>query len=162
MNGAYLALAGRIRLELPQIARLVERVSQAWEQSKHSSDDYYIDAVALNMHSFYTSAEHVFEAIADTVDQSRPSHAAWHQELLRQMMAELPGIRPPVLRTETRDALDSYRAFRHVVRNVYTFNLDPVQIGLLVDRLPHTMDLLSHDLHAFADLLEALGSGGSL
>jgi hypothetical protein len=162
MNGAYLALTGRIRLELPQMARLVERVSHAWEQSKHSSDDYYIDAVALNLHSFYTSAEHVFEAIADTVDQTRPSHAAWHQELLRQMEIEIPGVRPPVLCAETREALVGYCLFQHTVRNSNPYLLDPMEIGLLVDRLPHTMDLLSHDLHAFADLLEALGSGGGL
>ncbi|WP_416672242.1 ribonuclease toxin HepT-like protein [Egbenema bharatensis] len=44
----------------------------------------------------------------------------------------IPSVRPAVLSFETRDRLDRYRGFRHVVRNVYTFNLDPEQIGLLI------------------------------
>jgi uncharacterized protein YutE (UPF0331/DUF86 family) len=61
-----------------------------------------------------------------------------------------------VLSLETRDRLDRYRGFRHVVRNVYTFNLDAEQIELLVRQLSPTMERTSQELLAFAGFLEQL------
>jgi hypothetical protein len=46
-----------------------------------------------------------------------------------------------------------------VVRNVYTFNLDTDQIGVLVKELQPTMEQASRELLAFADFLERLAAG---
>ena len=154
MNGIYRTIAGRIRAESQELARVVERTDRIWQQALTSSDDYYVDATALNLHGFYAGLERLLEIIADGVDQAKPGGAHWHDELLRQMAAEIPGVRPPVLSQETRDRLDRYRGFRHVVRNVYTYNLDPEQIGVLVKQLAPTMARVAHELTAFADFLE--------
>ena len=157
-EGAYLALAGRIRLEVGEIARVAERATRIWATAISTSTDYYLDATALNLHSFYAGIEHLLEAIADEVDRTKPAGPTWHQDLLRQMTAEIPTIRPPVIRAETRDRLNRYRGFRHVVRNVYTFNLDADQIGLLMRDLDATWQLVSQDLLAFADTLERMAA----
>ena len=154
MNGIYRTIAGRIRAESQELARVVERTDRIWQQAMTSSDDYYVDATALNLHGFYAGLERLLEIIADGVDQAKPGGAHWHDELLRQMAAEIPGVRPPVLSQETRERLDRYRGFRHVVRNVYTYNLDPEQIGVLVKQLAPTMARVAHELTAFADFLE--------
>ena len=154
MNGIYRTIAGRIRAESQELARVVERTDRIWQQAMTSSDDYYVDATALNLHGFYAGLERLLEIIADGVDQAKPGGAHWHDELLRQMAAEIPGVRPPVLSQETRDRLDRYRGFRHVVRNAYTYNLDPEQIGVLVKQLAPTMARVAHELTAFADFLE--------
>jgi hypothetical protein len=73
------------------------------------------------------------------------------------MTVDVPHVRPAVLRSETQQNLNRYRGFRHVVRNVYTFKLDPEQIALLMKHLPPTMTLAEADLVAFADLLETWG-----
>jgi hypothetical protein len=98
----------------------------------------------------------VFEAIADGVDRTKSTGANWHQELLHQMASEIPAVRPSVLTPATRDRLDRFRGFRHVVRNVYSFQLDPGQIELLIRQLPQTWDRASQELLSFADLLEQL------
>jgi len=49
-----------------------------------------------------------------------PAGEHWHQLLLEQMASEIGGVRPAVISDATRQALDEYRGFRHVVRNVYT------------------------------------------
>lgn len=154
MNGIYRTIAGRIRAESQDLARVVERTDRIWQQAMTSSDDYYVDATALNLHGFYAGLERLLEIIADGVDQAKPGGAHWHDELLRQMAAEIPGVRPPVLSQETRERLDRYRGFRHVVRNAYTYNLDPEQIGVLVKQLAPTMARVAHELTAFADFLE--------
>ena len=154
MNGIYRTIAGRIRAESQELARVVERTDRIWQQAMTSSDDYYVDATALNLHGFYAGLERLLEIIADGVDQAKPGGAHWHDELLRQMAAEIPGVRPPVLSQETRERLDRYRGFRHVVRNAYTYNLDPEQIGVLVKQLAPTMARVAHELTAFAEFLE--------
>jgi len=157
MNGAYRTIAGRIRSELRELARVVERTGRIWQQATTSTDDYFVDATALNLHGVYAGLERLFELVADGVDQAKPTGSRWHDDLLRQMTAEIPDIRPPVLSQETRQHLDRYRGFRHVVRNVYTYNLDPEQIATLVRQLAPTMDRVSQELCAFADFLEQLG-----
>ncbi|CAN2039948.1 HepT-like domain-containing protein [Candidatus Magnetomoraceae bacterium gMMP-15] len=158
MNGKYLAISGRIRRELEDIAMIVKRTVNIWKQAKQSSDDYYIDATALNLHSFYTGIERILENIANGIDQTVPTGAHWHYELLQQMTAKIKDIRPPVLSVETRKNLDAYRGFRHVVRNVYTFNLDINRVGALINNLQTTMEKVSQELTAFADFLEQAGS----
>jgi len=155
----YLTVVGRIRRELQELTQVVERTMRIWQQAKTSSDDYYVDATALNLHSFYAGIEHVLEVVADGIDRVKSTSANWHQELLHQMAAEMPGVRPPVLSPEARDKLDRYRGFRHVVRNVYTFNLDPQQVEVLVGQLQPTMAQVSRELSAFADFLEQVAVG---
>jgi hypothetical protein len=156
VKAVHLAVSGRIRRELEDLARVVERTSAIWRQAKLSTDDYYVDATALNLHSFYAGIERILEVIADGIDQTKPGGSNWHQELLHQMAAEIPGVRPSVLTPKTRDKLDNYRGFRHVVRNVYTYHLDPLQVGALVQRLPGTLETASQELLLFADILEQI------
>jgi len=159
MKELYRAIAGRIRAELQELTRVVERAISIWQTAQVSTDDYYVDATAMNLHGFYAGIERLLEVIADGVDQTKPSGSHWHQELLRQMAIEIPGVRPPVLSLETRDRLDRYRGFRHVVRNVYTFNLDVEQVRGLIEQLRPTMEQTRQELHAFADFLEQLAKG---
>lgn len=156
MRETYLTVAGRIRREVADLDRVVRRTTDIWQQATRSSDDYHVDATALNLHGFYAGLERLFEIIADRIDRSKPTGAHWHQELLRQMSTDIPDVRPPVLSSKTYDELDRYRGFRHVVRNVYTYNLDPEQVDLLVRHLRPSMDQVSDELLAFADFLEQL------
>lgn len=158
MKENYLTIAGRIRYELRELERIVARTKRIWEQAPAAADDVYVDATALNLHGFYAGLERIFELIADNIDQTKPTGAAWHQELLRQMAADIPGVRPAVLSSEVRNKLDRFRGFRHVVRNVYTFHLDPEQIGRLVTQLTPLMERLTEELTTFADFLEQVAN----
>lgn len=78
-------LAARIKNELPELVLITERARQGWDKAKTLHDDFYIDGVALNLHSFYSGMEKIFEKIAAKVDGSVPTAPNWHQELLSQM-----------------------------------------------------------------------------
>lgn len=108
MNAKNLALAGRIRSELAEIKWAVQRVPEAWARAKASGDDLYLDSVALNLHGFYAGVERILELIAQDVDHAKPQGEGWHQQLLRQMSADIPRVRPSVISTQLRDALDDY------------------------------------------------------
>ncbi|MCO6452923.1 MAG: hypothetical protein J5I90_19220 [Caldilineales bacterium] len=158
MNGEYLTVSAHIRRGLAELKIIVERTESIWQQSLRSSDDYYVDAAALNLHSYYAGAERIFEMIATRIDRSLPDSAHWHKELLEQMTLEIPGVRPAILDLQLWKRLDDYRGFRHVVRNIYTYNLDGDRIAFLVKNLPETAAQMEQALSAFADLLEQLGA----
>ena len=149
-----LALAGRIRAALEEVKTTVNRTVMLAEKARLSGDDDYWDGVALNLHGFYSGVEQIFEDIARTIDGGLPSGAEWHTSLLRQMTVEMGKLRPAVIEVETRQCLDEYRGFRHIVRNVYAFNLRPARLNELVNDTPNCLASLTSDLLAFADFLE--------
>jgi hypothetical protein len=131
-----LRLAQRIRDECGELARLVARAQTGWRRAQQSADDLYVDSVALNLHGFYAGLERLFELIGAAVDGHMPQGENWHQMLLEQMAAEVPSVRPALISQETRQLLDEYRGFRHVVRNVYAFRFDLAKVGKLVEGAP--------------------------
>jgi len=72
---------------------------------------------------------------------------------------DIPQVRPPVLSPASRDGLDKYRAFRHIVRNVYAFRFNPVRIGQLVDSAGSLYAQVRAELLGFADFLDARAEG---
>jgi hypothetical protein len=110
--------------------------------------------VALNLHGFYAGLERLFELIATAIDGTLPQGVNWHQVLLEQMAAEVPGVRPAVISDRTHKALDEYRGFRHVVRHVYTFWFDAAKVQRLVEEAPAIFEQVCLELQAFATFLE--------
>lgn len=154
MSARSRVLAGFIRSELPDLARAVDRAIALHTKAIGQGDLDYLDGVALNLHGFYMGVEEIFARIARDLDESLPKGAQWHLALLSQMTWSVSEIRPPVISSETRRCLDDYRGFRHVVRNVYTFNLVPSKIRKLVDDLPACHQRLTIDLEMFCAFLE--------
>lgn len=150
----YRVLAGRIEQTLIDLERVVSRTETLIEKAKRTGDDGYLDGVALNLHGFYAGLEHIFEDIAREVEESIPGGPDWHQSLLLQMSADIAGIRQSVLKQETRYCLEEYRGFRHVVRNVYTFNLRPARLQELTDNLRSCYESVVRDLKSFTDFLK--------
>jgi len=147
-------LAARIDTELSELRLVVERTLQAWSKAVEQDDDFYLDSVALNLHAFYSGLERIFEKLAAIVDGAVPSAANWHQELLVQMQTEIPSVRPAVISEPLKEALEEYRGFRHVVRNVYSYHLKPEKLKLLVDNLESTFKTASEELAAFGAFLK--------
>jgi hypothetical protein len=154
----YRSVAARIRQELPELDRVARRACRAWASTTRDAQDLYIDATALNIHGFYAGLERIFTLVAERIDDSLPNGPNWHQDLLRQMTAEIPGIRPAVLSPDLFPTLDRYRGFRHVVRNVYAYVLDPRLVAVLIEDLPKANEQMRAGLAAFADSLEAIAA----
>lgn len=157
MKEVYRELAERIRGELEDLQRVVSRATIAWNRAQHSPDEpWYLDSVALNLHGFYSGLERLFELIARQVDLNTPSGETWHRELLRQMAKDRPDVRPGVLGESTVARLDEFRRFRHLVRNLYTMNLDSERISGLLSSLPRLWETVCVEMLAFADFLDQL------
>jgi len=158
VNTIYQELVERIRGELVDLEIIIGRAQKSWEQAQNMPDgqDAYLDSVALNLHSFYSGLERIFELIARNVDGFFPSSNTWHHDLLIQMADDLPDVRPAVISHDTALYLDEFRRFRHLVRNIYTMNLKPDKMSGMMSVLPGFWLTLHAELDAFSDFLEEL------
>ncbi len=71
-------LVERLRQELDDIPRVLARMNDGWERARRSSDDFYLDGVALNLHGFYLGAERIFTHIAEHIDGDATRGESWH------------------------------------------------------------------------------------
>ena len=158
MRSPFQEIAERIRSEIKDLERLIQKAQHTWSHIHTLPDDQdvYLDSVALNLHGFYSGLERLFELIARHVDRELPTGEYWHRELLLQMARDLPDIRPAVISSESVSSLDEVRRFRHLVRNVYTFNLDPKKMESLIAILPQLFPQINAELLSFSDFLEEL------
>ncbi|NJN87800.1 MAG: hypothetical protein HC881_17730 [Leptolyngbyaceae cyanobacterium SL_7_1] len=152
----YAALVGQLQQLLEDLAQVVDRSQRLLQKYYATQDEDYIGTLALNLHGFYTGVERCLEEIARQFDETVPSGTEWHRRLLRQLSAELPNLRPPVIQTATRQIIDEYRSFRHVVRNVYSFDLQPHRVAALTANLSNAFTAFKRDVEAFCDFLAAL------
>jgi hypothetical protein len=159
MNVRALEIAERIRGEVEDLDRIVERSQRVWLRAAQASpdQDMYIDSVALNLHSFYSGIERLLELIARHIDRTVPTSETWHRDLLEQMAQNYIEIRPAVISQSSVLGLDEFRRFRHLVRNVYATNLVPEKIARLISKLDSLWTQTRVELLAFAEFLEELG-----
>jgi uncharacterized protein YutE (UPF0331/DUF86 family) len=93
--------------------------------------DIFAESLALKLHNFYTGCDRIFQIIASELNGGKPSSYDWHRRLLERM-ALSQDYRPPVITAETLTHLKDYLAFRHIVRNIYGFELDFDRLESLV------------------------------
>jgi hypothetical protein len=158
VSNLYETLVERIHGEVTDLEQVIERAGRGWSLARKASaeQDAYVDSVALNLHSFYSGLEKLFELIARHIDRKLPDGETWHRDLLQQMAHDVPSVRPAVISRESAGAIDEFRRFRHLVRNVYTLNLVPEKMEGLMQALPELWPRLRGELLAFADYLEVL------
>ena len=155
MAGKGAVLASRILSEMSALEPVIDRVESAWKAAATNNDALYYDSVALNIHSFYSGLERVFEKISSAVDGSLPQGVNWHQDLLNQMALEIPKVRPAVISDKTRQQLDTYRGFRHVVRNVYTYHISPDKMKPLAKGIRQVFKQVNKELTAFSRFIQS-------
>ncbi|MFG6103298.1 hypothetical protein U2F10_13645 [Leptothoe sp. EHU-05/26/07-4] len=147
-------LAQRIIKEFQSINVALERAVLSWQKFERTDDELYVDSAALNLQGAYNAVERLFEIIARDIDGERPAGNNWHQQLLHQMAMEMGTIRPAVISGESLQGLDNYRAFRHIVRHVYSEEFEAKRIGELVGESRQVFTQVAMELKAFASFLE--------
>lgn len=154
----YSALISRIRQTLADVDGEYSYAKSQAELAVETKQDVYWTAVGLSLHGFYTGLEKAFERIVDKVDGGLVSNESgqWHKDLLDQMTWDVPDTRPPVIDNETRQYLDKYLSFRHVIRSNYTYRLEPERIAANFYMLEDCYKLVTKQLNDFCDFLTSV------
>lgn len=147
-------LRQKTEIELAELAIVSSEVQRLMNKYLTTMDADYLGSVAMNLQSFYTGSERILLAIAKVIDQSIPTGEHWHQALLDQLATDIDVIRPRLLSEELRQNLDELRRFRHVVRGLYAFKLDPQLIQNLAFVIPQVFERLQVDCQQFWERME--------
>ena len=160
----FAVVATRLQEELENIRDLVKELSlrgisgskKKIKSALPPGDTFILRAIGSVLHDFYVAAENVFETVAREIDETLPAGEHWHRKLLQQMTLDIPEVRPPLLSKETAGKMDEFRAFRHVFRNVYGFNLSSERIVDLLNKFPHTAGCLEKEVCAFIKTMKEI------
>lgn len=149
-----------------EMGRLEELAKQVqFVQSEMAKNPEYVsiftESLALKLHNFYTGCERIFQIIASELNGGLPSSYDWHRRLLTRM-ATAQDERPAILRETTVQSLTEYLSFRHVVRNIYGFELQQQRVTDLVENYYQTWQSFKQDIDEFLLWLKAIAENLSL
>jgi hypothetical protein len=157
--GQVSSLAADLSMELKRLSYLEQEIQQIQGEIQRDAEraKWFYELQALKLHNFYTGCERIFSLIASELNGGLPSGFDWHKRLLQRMSMEY-GDRPPVLSAQTAKQLEEFLGFRHVVRNVYGFELDMERVQRLLERYGDTWTKFEADLQWFIQWLVALSA----
>jgi hypothetical protein len=143
-----------------EMARLEELAKQIqFVQLEMAKNPEYVniftESLALKLHNFYTGCERIFQIIASELNGGLPSGYDWHRRLLNRMGTD-QAERPCILRETTVQQLTEYLSFRHVVRNIYGFELQQQRVEYLVENYYKTWQSFKQDIDEFLLWLKAI------
>lgn len=150
-------LAGDLELELAKLAKLEEQIGRSQRNIRKApeyAEDIY-ESLALKFHNFYTGCERIFSLIAVELNGGLPKSSDWHRRLLARMAAERDD-RKAVISSETAKLIQEFLAFRHVVRNIYGFELDTERLERLIEKYPLTWNRFEQEIQLFIEWLREL------
>lgn len=143
-----------IEVELEHLSRLeqeIDKVSQLIETSPELADLLY-ENQGLKLHNFYTGCERIFRVVASELNGALPTGYDWHKRLLERMSISREG-RPAVVSSTTVKALEKYLAFRHVVRNIYGYELEAERVAQLIEGYGLTWQRFEREMRQFVGWL---------
>jgi hypothetical protein len=151
------ALAVDLELELGLMQRLEQDILAVQREIQRDPEraNLFYEVQALKLHNFYTGCERIFSLIVSEFNGGKPSGFDWHQRLL-QRMTVAQQERPRVISAETAQRLKEYLGFRHVVRNVYGFDLDIDRVARLIQIYPDIWHQFEREIQTFVTWLREL------
>ncbi|MFH7243312.1 MAG: hypothetical protein ACHWZW_10730 [Spirulina sp.] len=152
-------LAADIEMDLTRLSQLEQEIYRVQGEiaGDSSRQDLFYENLALKLHNFYTGCEKILQLVAVELNGGLPSGSDGHKRLLDRMSQERDG-RPAILTRETAASLREFLGFRHIVRNLYGFELDPNRVAVLVESYPEVWSNVQKDVRAFVDWLRALAA----
>ncbi len=152
---AILTLVASVRDDLSALERLRERLAEHLGRLGPEPIPQDVMAAAGYLHHIYTAMEAIDERIVTTIDGTRPSGEKWHQDLLAVAGIEIPGVRPALLRPETRGRLARLLRFRHFFRHAYRIDYLWAEVKPLVTDIDATVAAFVTDIESFCSHLLA-------
>ncbi|AFZ52571.1 hypothetical protein WEU38_10650 [Cyanobacterium aponinum AL20118] len=146
-----------IENELSRMNQLEKDIKETYEKIPQYPEltITLFESLALKLHNFYTGCERIFQIITDELNGGKPSSFDWHRRLLERMANE-QNDRPGVITKNTVKQLKDYLGFRHIVRNIYGFELDIDRLETLVNNYFSVWHNFREDINNFLNWLHQL------
>ena len=117
-----------------------------------------LDSLGFAIHNIYNALENSFTQISLSFENHVRDRVRWHRELLDKMFLDLPPLRPPVLKNESRPLMGDLLGFRHLCRHAYEFALDEAKTLALWRRWQRDCVVAKDSLANFSKLLREVAA----
>ena len=154
MKSTFLLIRDEIEEEIANIEKLKNNFQKL--KNKSLEPEMKIRLFASILSDFYMAAERIFKIIAKDLDQELPEGKDWHKKLLRQMSIEFSEIRTQVITKELYYNLEEFLRFRHLIRNIYGFQLNYERFDHLVKKFPETVDNFISQIKQFLNTIQEI------
>ncbi|NJD03394.1 MAG: antitoxin [Ruminiclostridium sp.] len=118
-------------------------------------DNFQKAVIGYYLHNFYNACENIFLNIAKAFENNIDPQE-WHKSILKRMKLEIDGIRPRIISDILYRYLDEFRAFRHIFRHIYSYELDWEKEKIVADRFNETVLLFNKELGEYIIFLKNL------
>lgn len=137
--------------------RSIDRMKSEYDAYIHGVDlgnpsVYDKATIGYYLHNFYNACESIFRSIA-VAFENQVDPITWHSSVLKRMKLDIPAVRPRVIDEELFRILDDFRAFRHVFRNAYSFELDWAKERLVAGKLDSAVERLKLSVQGFLETI---------
>ena len=153
-------LEADIRDELRNLKRLSVEFDAIEKLMKLSDEEvtfFEKAATGYFLHNFYNGCENIFRMVARFFENDLGPQS-WHRDLLKRMKLEIPGYRPRLIENEqTYHILNEFRAFRHVFRHCYSFQLDWQREKVIAEKYPTVWKAFLQQVESFIKTLQEIG-----
>lgn len=129
----------------------IESIFIKVEQRRDGKGAVNLESLAYQLHNLYCAFEDLFKIVANFFENHIEDKSKYHRELLLRMKISIEGIRPALLSKESYKLLDSLRAFRHVFRHAYSYELDQQKVDIIVEDVLKLKDLYEREIDYFLE-----------
>jgi predicted ribosome quality control (RQC) complex YloA/Tae2 family protein len=144
-------IVSEIDKELENITRLREELEDVMKNTAKANNRRLQGSI---LHDFYNCCERVFRRVTADINGGFRQAETWYKGLLYRMTIEIKGIRPQVISEDLAAELDDYLSFRHVVRNIYGFELKGERLDRLVAKFDRVSRSFSKQITEFLRKME--------
>lgn len=118
----------------------IESIFIKVEQRRDGKGAVNLESLAYQLHNLYCAFEDLFKIVANFFENHIEDKSKYHRELLLRMKISIEGIRPALL-----------RAFRHVFRHAYSYELDQQKVDIIVEDVLKLKDLYEREIDYFLE-----------
>jgi hypothetical protein len=147
-----------LQAELQSRTQEIESIYLKIDERKGRRGKIAVESLAYQLHNLYCAFEDLFKAVAVAFENNIDHKSRYHTELLKRMTYTIEGVRPALLTQDSYMLLDNLRAFRHVFRHAYSYDLDERKVRIVLEDVAKLRALYARDVQAF---LQSLGSRNS-
>lgn len=147
------ALKLRLTVEIAALEPITAGLAEGLNRAGEQPDQFATRALASYVDDFYSGIERICERVAVTLDDELPTGEQWHRMLLYQM-GQPRDNRPPLFSQNLLSDTDEYRRFRHRLRHIYGYELEPTRVIALARKAIPLFEDIREAVMAFCDWLE--------
>lgn len=140
-------LNASIRTQSEEVRRIFTKI----EDRRHREGEANLESLAYQLHNLYCAFEDLLKIVDNFFANHIEESASYHRALLWRMKMHLEGVRPAFLSEASYKLLDSLRAFRHVFRHTYSYELDAKKVSLVVEDALKLKELYQEEINRFLE-----------